>query len=387
MELIPLATKKDKKRFLEFPVSLYRGNPYWIRPLDADIEAVFDPRVNKTFQGGECQRWLLQEGDKIIGRIAAFVIRTGDPGDSSEPRGGVGFFECVDRQEAANALFDGARDWLKQQGATFMDGPVNFGKRDKWWGLLTKGYELEPNYQCNFNFPYYRELFEAYGFKTYFEQYTFIKPIHEPLSSRLEYKAGRIAEDPSYTFEHLRLSEFDKYAADIIKVYNQAWKKHQGVDPLTPDQGKAMMARIKPIVDEKLIWVAYYKGDPVAIFVNLPEVNQILRHLNGRLGSMGKLKFFWLKKTGRISRVLGMVFGVVPEHQGKGVDGAIIHACARVIRTQRRYQTIELSGIGDFNPKMVLVARQVGGQLGKVHTTYRYLFDRNAPFERMKPIR
>jgi hypothetical protein len=386
MQLVFLTTASEEKEFIEFPVSLYRNNPVWIRPMDADVRSVFDPEKNATFAYGTCNRWLLRDGGRVIGRIAAFATRPeGNAGGAIS--GGVGFFECVDNQEAANTLFDAARDWLRDQGATYMDGPVNFGRRDKWWGLLTKGFDVAPNYQCNYNFPYYATLFENYGFKTYYQQYTFLRNVFDPLSNRLEYKSQLVAADPDYTFDHLRLSHFEKYASDIIEVYNKAWVKHEGVSSLSMEQGKAIMDQLRPILDEKIIWIAYYRKAPVAIFVCIPEVNQFLKYVNGKMDLMGKLKFFWHKKTGQNKKLLGMVFGVVPEHQGKGVDGAIIKVMSEVLRKERNYQIIEMSGIGDFNPKMILVMRQVGGAICKVHTTYRYLFDRTLPFERMKSIR
>ena len=387
MHLVPVASMADEKRFIEFPVFLYRNHRTWIRPLDADIQAVFDPEANKAFEHGDCRRWLLEDNGRTIGRIAAFTNHhTGGSGKGALSAG-IGFFDCVDDQKAANLLFDAARDWLSSKGATYMDGPVNFGRRDKWWGLLTKGFDLEPNYQCNYNFPYYQGLFETYGFQTYYEQFTFLKQIQEPLSRRLEYKAELVSANPAYTFEHLKISELDRFTADIIEVYNKAWVKHEGVQRLSMEQGKAIIERLKPVMDEKIIWVAYHSGDPVAIFVCIPEVNELLKYVDGKLNLLGKLKFFWKKKTSRNRKILGMVFGVVPEHQGKGVDGAIIHKMKKELSTSKKYETIEMNGIGDFNPKMIMVVRQVGGAVCKVHTTYRYLFDRNQPFERMKPIR
>ena len=387
MQVVPLVSNSEEKEFIEFPTRLYRDNPTWIRPMDADIRAVFDPEKNKAFSQGTCSRWLLKDGDRTLGRIAAFFTYPANPDTEDEPSGGIGFFDCIQSQDAANTLFDTAREWLQEQGATYMDGPVNFGRRDKWWGLLTKGFEVEPNYQCNYNFPYYAELFENYGFQTYFQQYTFLRNVFDPVSKRLAYKADLVAADPDYTFDHMRLSQFEKYASDIIEVYNKAWVKHDGVNSLSMEQGRAIMNQLKPILDEKVIWIAYHKDKPVAIFVCIPEVNQLLKHVNGKLDFLGKLKFLWYKKTHHNKKLLGMVFGVVPEHQGKGVDGAIIKVMSDVLRKNRDYDFMEMNGIGDFNPKMILVMRQVGGTICKVHSTYRYLFDRTIPFERMKSIR
>ena len=121
--------------------------------------------------------------------------------------------------------------------------------------------------------------------------------------------------------------------------------------------------------------------------MNIPEINQTLKYLNGSLKGLGKIKFLWYKKMRPTRKILGMIFGVVPEHQGKGVDGAIIQHFAQYAKARLPYDIFEMNGIGDFNPKMVIVAKQVGGDVTKIHTTYRYLFDRSAPFERMARIK
>ncbi len=384
MELVTVNSKRDSKQFVKFPVRHYKGENHWIRPIDREVEAVFDPAQNKSFKNGSCERWLLKKDGEVIGRIAAFVMQKSEEDQDDHITGGIGFFECINDQSAANLLFDTAKQWLVDKDATYMDGPINFGPRDKWWGLLTKGFELEPNYQCNYNFPYYRELFENYGFQVYFEQYTFVKIISEPLHPRLHYKSDLIANDPDYTVEHFKMKEFDRYTEDIIDVYNKAWVNHKDVNPISVEQGKALMKRLKAVLQEEIIWLAYYKDKPAAIFVNIPEVNQILKHVNGKLNLLGKLKFLWYKSRIKNRKVLGLIFGVAPEYQGKGVDGAIIVAFANYSnKNYPEYKTIEMHGIGDFNKKMILVVKQVGGDVRKIHTTFRYLFDRNQVFERM----
>ncbi|MGL1888518.1 MAG: hypothetical protein OCD76_18540 [Reichenbachiella sp.] len=386
MELILVKNAMQRKAFLSLPVRLYQREPNWIRPLDQDIEWVFDPSKNKTFLNGVCERWLLLDGEKVIGRVAAFVndkMAT----KNDQPTGGVGFFECINNQQAANVLLDHAKSWLEERGMEAMDGPVNFGDRDKWWGLLVDGFETEPNYQCNYNFPYYQQLFENYGFQVYFKQFTFIRNTFDAFSPRIQEKASRLGGNPDYSFEHLRMSNLEKYTEDFRQVYNQAWTAHEGVAELTEEQSEAIMKQMKPIIDEKIIWFAYFKGEPVAFYINLPEVNQIFKYLNGKLDTWGKIKFVWHKWRKTNKKMLGLVFGVVPAHQGKGLDGALVMATAKMVQQDyKRYPILEMNWIGDFNRKMILVVKQIGGEVGKTHHTYRYLFDRNKPFVRM-PIK
>src|SRR6478609_4325947 len=163
MQISEVKTAGDIREFLELPVRLYKDEPNWIRPLDNDVEAVFDDKKNKTFRHGECIRWILKDDhNKVIGRIAAFVDQKTMNKGNDQPTGGLGFFECINDKQAAFLLFDKGKEWLKEKGMEAMDGPINFGNRDRWWGLLIEGHDREPNYQCNYNFTYYKDFFEAY---------------------------------------------------------------------------------------------------------------------------------------------------------------------------------------------------------------------------------
>jgi hypothetical protein len=384
MKLIEVSSKRDLKKFIQFPVQLYKSEKNWIRPLDKEIENVFRPEKNIYFESGDCISWILERKGVIVGRISAFFDTRKINRDFNQPTGGVGFFECIDDQEAANLLFNTAKSWLIANNMEAMDGPVNFGDRNKWWGLLTKGYDIEPSYQCNYHLPYYTNLFENFGFEVYFNQFTFTRKIEDPLHPRLFYKAKLIAENPDYTFVHLNMKTSKQQVLDIIEIYNKAWKSHKGVPKITHEQGKEIFNKLKLIVDERIIWLAYYKNEPAAFYFNIPDVNGILKYLNGKLGVLGKLKFLWYKNTIKKKKMLGVVFGVVPEHQGTGLDGALIISASKIIQNLGdTYPILEINGVGDFNRKMVVVVKQVGGEICKVHTTYRYLFDRTKSFKRM----
>jgi hypothetical protein len=352
--------------------------------LDNDIEAVFDPKKNKAFQEGTCARWILiDEKSKTIGRIAAFVNNKTKLKGNKQPTGGLGFFECIESKEAAFLLFDTAKNWLQEKGMEAMDGPINFGNRDKWWGLLVEGYEREPNYQCNYNPPYYKTFFEDYGFQVYFYQYTFGRNIMGPLHARLQEKADVVAQNPDYTFSYMEPLDLKKLANQIRTVYNKAWANRGEIPELTEAQANHLVKQMKPIIDPKLLWFGYYKDEPVAFFLSLPEVNQIFKHVNGNMNWLGKLKFVYHRWRKTNKKAFGILFGVVPEHQGKGLDGGIIMAFRKVVQEDYlRYELYELNWIGDFNTKMIRVAEQVTPDIVKKHATYRLLFDSSKPFER-----
>jgi hypothetical protein len=384
MQIVEVKTEEQKKAFLKFPIKLYKESKYWVRPLDTDIQNVFEPKKNKTFRNGECTRWILQNDKReTVGRIAAFVNHKTANKDNKQPTGGLGLFECVNDQSAAFMLFDEAKDWLTQKGMEAMDGPINFGDRDKWWGLLIDGFDQEPNYCCNYNPEYYMGFFQAYGFQIYFNQFTYKRVIKDPFHPRIQQKADKIFEDPGYTFEHLKKGNLEKYTEDFRVIYNKAWAATPGVANMTAPQAKAIMNSIKPIMDEKIIWFGYYNEDPVAFYINLPEMNQIFKYMNGKLDAIGKVKFLYHKWRKTCNKMFGLVFGVVPEHHGKGVEGALVIATAKMVQDKYpRYYDLEMNWIGDFNPKMMRVVEQVGGYINKTHATYRKLFDESQPFER-----
>jgi hypothetical protein len=264
-----------------------------------------------------------------------------------------------------------------------MDGPVNFGNRDRWWGLLLEGFDREPNYQCNYNPPFYRTFFEAYGFQVYFYQLTFGRKVDGPIDEKLYEKAKLIAKDPAYRFDYLRKKDWGTLADKIRKVYNQAWANRGEIPDLTEQQASLIVKQMRPIMDEKLVWFGYYNNEPIAFFLSLPEVNQIFKYLNGKLDLIGKVKFLWhsWRKTNR--KAFGVLFGVVPAHQGKGVDGAIIETFRQLHqRTYTRYEDYEMNWIGDFNSKMIRVCEQIDAAVVKRHATYRKLFDETKPFKR-----
>jgi hypothetical protein len=386
MRVIEVNNKALASEFVKLPIGLYKNEPHWVRPLDKDIENVFEKKKNKTFRNGKCIRWILQDDSgKAIGRVAAFINEKTLNKDNDQPTGGMGFFECINNQEAAFMLFDACKQWLIDNGIEAMDGPINFGERDKWWGLLVDGYDIDPNYNCNYNLPYYKVLFEEYGFKDYFQQFTFGRKVRAPFSSKLMDKGEKILsdKDSGYHFRHMELKHLDKYTEDFRVVYNKAWARHNGVSEMSSLQAKAIMNQMKPILDEKIVWFGYFNDEPIAFYINLPEVNQIFKYVNGKLDWIGKLKFVYHKWRKTCNKMIGLVFGIVPEHQGKGVEGALVLATAQMVQKDYpRYDDLEMNWIGDFNPKMIRVVEQVGGDIVKTHITYRKLFDESKEFKR-----
>jgi len=377
--------KEDILEFNQLPVRLYKGNHFWIRPLDTDIEEVFDPKKNKLFRHGTASRWILINGsNETIGRVAAFfdkrLFKSGKP-----KIGGFGFFECINDQEAANILFSSCESWLKENGVEGMDGSINFGDRDKNWGILLEGFDKEPNYGMPYTHPYYKHLFEAYGLQVFYNQLTYHRKVLLPLTEKLQEKYDRVKKDPAFRFEHWDPKNPEIFITGFTEIYNEAWAKHSGVAPMQEAHVRALFNKLKPVMDKRLLWFGFHGDRPICFFLMLPELNQFFKHVNGKLDLWGKLKFAWYRYVISTHKIFGVIFGVVPDFQGKGLEGALIVACRPVV-IKTAYRDLEMNWIGDFNPKMMHLIETLGGVVVKKHATFRLYFDRDFPFEREKLI-
>lgn len=380
-------TPAQIRGWLDLPKQLYTEYPNWICPLDTDIEEVFDPKRNELFTDGEAIRWVVRDADnRIVGRIGAFYNRE-KAAIEEQPTGGCGFFEAIDNQEVANLLFDASRDWLAAHGMEAMDGPINFGQRRDWWGLLVEGFEHQPLYKNPYNPPYYKALFENYGFQNYFNQNSYNWNVgSSEASSRLQTRSERLyALDAGYHVESIDMKKLDKAAEDFRTIYNKAWSHFVGVKPMTKEEAQAMIKVMKPIVDPRIIFFAYQHDEPIGFFITIPDLNRLIAPFNGKFGLWQKLRLMWaLKVKKSADRIFGIVFGITPEAQGKGVESAIMYKYLQFVQSpENPYKDVELAWIGDFNPVMNrMIISYAGASLHKVHTTYRYLFDREKEFKR-----
>ena len=383
--LIEVTTEKHEAAFLQLPVELYKGNSCWVRPLDNDIRNVFNKDKNPCFKAGECARWLLTDAQgKCVGRVAAFINRKTCHLDKYAV-GQMGFFECIDDREAAFMLFDRCRSWLEERGMEAMEGPVNFGERIEWWGLLVDGYQERPVYAMPYTQPYYVKFFEAYGFQDFFKQYAYrTLLVMESLSKIVIWKADRILKNPDYTVRTYGDIGKEKSIEALLEVYNKAWNMEvHGVDGITREQVVALYKSLRPIIDKDLIYFAFYKDQPIGFFLMFPEINQAVRHLNGKMNLLGMLKFMYYLRVKKIDVALGQLFGVVPEFQGKGVEAAMIKRFTeRIIEGGREYKYLELNWVGEFNPPMIHLMGYLGAKAVRTYITYRKLFRDDIEFVR-----
>ncbi len=382
MRLVEASDRTTVKDWMDLPWSIYKNDGNWIPHLRQDVEKVFDPAKNKLLKDGQVKRWVLYD-DKgaAIGRIAAFVNpKTAQT--ETQPTGGMGFFECVHDARAATLLLDAARDWLRSLGMEAMDGPVNLGDRNTFWGLLIENFEDPPIYGTNYNPAYYRELLEGYGFQLYYNQLFFKRSAQIAVPPIFHRKFKQLEDDPNIRMHDSVGRSVEEIAEDLRTVYNDAWVDHDNHKPMDVPTSLKLVRTMKPVMDPRLVIFIRYAEKPVAMYISLPELNEVFRYVNGNLNWWGKLKFVYHRWRGAITTYTGLVFGVAKEFQGKGIEGALIVYGEKHIVNKKLYKDTVLTWIGDFNPRMIKVCHNLGATNYRTLATFRYLFDRSKPFER-----
>lgn len=383
MNAVKVTNDAEKREFLEFPPRLYNNDKNYIRPLNKDIQDVFDKKKNKFFKTGECERFLFKNTqNKTVGKVAVFVNKKYK---QEQPTGGIGFFDCINDQETANFIFDFCKNWLQERGMEAMDGSINFGERDKFWGIVTDGFD-EPLYGMNYNLPYYKDLFENYGFQIYFNQLCYSRPVHGHVSRVFTVMHAKHAKNPAISAKPMKKNQLEKFAKDFTEVYNKAWADHGGGKEMEYAKTLKMFKAMKPVINEHISWFVYENEKPIAMWMNIPDLNQWFKYLYGKFGIWEKLKFLWVKKFKKNTKMVGIVFGVVPEWQRSGIDGYMIWEGTKHLRKHTDFEVTELQWIGDFNPKMMKIAESLDTTVTRKLATYRYLFDRNKPFERHRTL-
>jgi GNAT superfamily N-acetyltransferase len=374
MKILQVLDDGLARDFRDLPKSLYASDPNWVCPLDSDIESVFDPRRNNFHSFGTCTRWVVYDkSSRPIGRIAAFVNER-KAFKTDPPTGGCGFFECVDDQQVADLLFDQARLWLSTRGIGAMDGPINFGENVMWWGLLIEGF-TRPYYGMNYNPPYYQALFENYGFRILYEQISNRIAIDKPFPDRFARIAEWAARRQGVRIEHLRMRDFGKYAQDFMDIYNNAWRHFENFTPVTLETVRENFEKMRPVMDERMVLYAYVNDDPASFLLVLPDTNELIDGLDGRLGLWGKLRFAWNRQTRKHRRMRAVIMGTKEEYRNQGLESALFIRLKEYVLPLGHYEELELSWVGDFNTRMMSIHKATGAEMSKRHATLRFVFD------------
>lgn len=380
MKIVEVNNRRTWKQFHRVLKTVYRNNPHYIFPLEKEIEDVFNPNANKAFENGEAKVWvLLDDRRQSVGRIAAFLDRRGAH-EGTPVLGGIGYFECVQNEDFTDALFKVAEDYLKEKKVGIIEGPINFGERDKFWGLLVKGQELEPLYQENYQPHYYENYFLERGYRPYEQILTYKGATAAIPFERLAGVAKRLKERQPVDVKPLDFADLEPFAHDFSEVYNASFRAFPHFKPISPAQVMKMMEQAKPIADPQIACIAYFDGHPAGFMALYPDVNPYLKHAKGKLNLWTIPIFLWKKNRAKTRIAKGMGFGIHPEYQSKGIF-ALLMDYLSTERNVRVYPYMCLAGIRTHNHEIRSLYAKLNVAVDRVHVMYRKYLNPNISYE------
>ena len=360
--------RQDLMAFIRFPWKIYQGDRYWVPPLIKDQLQKFNPK--HPFQShAEMILYLAYQGSEIVGRIAGIIDRHYVE-FNQEKVGFFGFFESIKDPEVAQALLSEVSSWLKGHGMEKMIGPMNPSTNDEC-GILVEGFNISPAMMMPYNPPYYASLFEGFGLKKGMDLYAYWLEESTFNYDRLNRITERIQKrEPQLSVRPLNLRCFDDELRIIKEIYNQAWSKNWGFVPMTEEEIDDLAKNLKPLVVPDLILISSWEGEPFGFSVALPDYNEVLKHLNGEIGPLGLLKFFYYSR--KIKSVRVMLLGIKHAFQKKGVEGLLyIETFKRGIK--KGYNQGECSWILENNLLMQHGIERMGGRRYKTYRIYEAL--------------
>jgi len=365
LSLRPVVSEKDLHRFVIFPFELYRGNPFWVPNLIADEKKLLTQGKHPFHEHAEVGLFLAEDAGHIVGRISAHINHSHNRFHNDRV-GFFGFFDCIDSQEVASALFQTAGEFVRSSGMDTLRGPMNFSTNETC-GLLLNAFDEMPYIMMPYNFPYYEKLIEGAGFSKAKDLLCYHLDTETFSFNKIGSVAQRVEERSDIILRQLDFNNLKKEIQIVRNVYNSAWEKNWGFVPMTDAEFDFMAHEMKPIADPRLIYIAEHSGEPVGFILCLPDFNLVLKKMNGNLFPFGILKaLYWRRKIRRI-RIITM--GVIKEHRKAGLDLVFYSRIARTSPTIG-YPEGELGWVLEDNSLMNRAAENMGARLSKRYRIY-----------------
>ncbi len=350
----------DLKTFIKYPNKLYKDDPNYVTPLFSERLDFFDIKKNPFYRTAIVKLFLAKRDNKIVGRIAT-CINFNHNEYHSEKCGSFGFFDCPDDYEIASTLLKVAMITLKKKGMEIMRGPINFSTNHDC-GFLIEGYDAPPVIMMTYNQPYLPKLAEKFGLKKGMDLIAYYIAKGFTLSERIDRVVKKLEKRTKIKLRNIDMANFDKEIELIKEVYNSAWQHNWGFVPLESDEFSYISKNMKQILDPRMVFIAESEGRPVAFSISIPDFNQALIHLKGKLFPFGIFKLLWHTKIrNKISRVRLITFGIIPEFQKKGIDSMLYIAAYKQAKRQG-LQEAELSWILETNELMRRGVEQMGAK-------------------------
>ena len=378
LDVRPVASKRDLTTFIKLPWQLYRNEPNWVPPLISERRQFLDRRKNPWFEHGEAEYFLAWRDGRAVGRITAQVDRILNEFQDNT-WGLFGFFECEDDPEAAAALLSAAERWLRARGRDRMVGPMDFTMNDEC-GVLVDGYERPPIILTNWTHRYYPALLEGAGMAKAMDTLMWELRIQgrEKVHPAIWRMAEQVESKHGITVRPMRKKDMQAEINRFLEVYNAAWERNWGFSPLTEREVRHYAKTLKPLLDEHWAFIAEKDGETVGAALSLPDYNQVLKRMNGRLLPIGWAKFLWNRR--KIDRVRVFALGVRREWQHAGVAARFyeLHFDSAEI-TPQTYG--EMGWILESNKSMNRAMEGMGGTVVRRYRLYERLFEDALPDE------
>lgn len=363
----PITSKAEIKQFIKFPWKIYRTYPEWVPPLLMDRRKLIDKKKNPFYKHAEAEFFLARLNGEIVGRIGA-IINYNHNKEHNENIGFFGFFESINDQSVANALFQAARQWLKRKGnVTAMRGPVSPSVNDEY-GLLVEGFDKPPVVLMPYNPPYYSTLIERAGFHKIKDLYAYHVKKDKVFSDKLVRVAEKIKQREGLTFRSLNMDDFENEVKRIKELYSRAWQNNWGAVPLTDDEIEAFAKDLKPVVVPELVIFAEYRGKPIGFSLSLPDINIALKHNKRGWLIPGIFCLMWYRK--KINWIRIILLGVVPEHLKTGAAAVLFYETGKR-GIEQGYHDGEAGWVLEDNLMMIRAAEFLNSEQYKTYRLYQ----------------
>lgn len=364
-----VASRRDRKRFLEFPWSHYRDDPHWIPPLRMTQKELVGYASDPFYERNEIQTFLAVRSGEVVGRIAA-IVNQGHIERHCERRGFFGFFDCVDDQEVADGLFDAVRQWLASRDIPLIRGPMNPSMNQEV-GLLVDGFDSPPTFMMTYNPPYYAGLIEGYGFRKAQDLYAYWG--HVEMLPKIREKLGPIArkiiEHCGVTVRPLDTSRFVEDVKGFLDVYNRSLGNTWGFVPMSDAEVQHQARGLRYLMVPELAITAEVDGKMVGAVFGLPDYNPRIKEIDGRLLPFGFLRL--LRKKNEIKRIRVISTNVVPEYQLMGLGLVLLDSLVPKA-LEWGIEEAEFSWVLESNSLSRGSLEKGGAQLTKTYRVYDF---------------
>jgi len=361
-QVLTRATQKD---FVMLPYRLYKENPYWVPQLIQEEKRTFDQRQSPFLKKNKVTFFVCYRRSEPVGRIAAIINHIHNRYHHDKVAF-FGFFESIDDEQVAKVLFESATVWVKEQGAEVLRGPTNYSMNDVA-GLLIHGFDQSPYILMPYNPPFYQGLLEKNGFRLAMRFLAYEVTAGTIRFPRFLDRLERRLNDGDIQIRPLNLKELARDFKMICDIMNQAWAENWGFTPVSFEESMEDFRKVKIFAPHDLILIAEYQGQPAGFAIALPDINQVLKPLNGRLFPFNWLKL--LRNIKKINRIRVVLMGVLKEHRHRGID---LMFYKKIVDHSRKYnyQRAELSWILESNEMMNRVLEHINAKVTKNYAIF-----------------